>query len=725
MIERLQQLVEAQARMPALSNAELKIEDDSRRGTVSAAIVARDEAATIGYTLASIRPHVDEIVVLVDHRTEDETFEVASKLADVVDYFTWDDGGFASARNRAIERCSSDWVMIVDAHEVLHPQSPQIMKALLYRTEPGGDLQDTEVFKAVAWMDPEYPSDGDIRRLVPKTMFLQPRLFRNNGRHRYVGAAHNWLKTDDPGSTGQMPVGEFIFVHHRTPENSRRRREQRATDNVRALLADVEREPESARAYFYLAQTYYEMKDYGRALLWYRRYVKRSTWPAERAHAKFAIGSLWADAGKRWTRAAGWMFDAISDDWQRPEFYLSIGDIAFQHQNWSAARHWYKAATDMQVPMNGMFLTGAAYSYLPYQKLALTYAAVGEWTDAILNAEKAIQLGYENEQFIAQLGVWRERAKIDPRKPNIVFYDETGQFTFLQDLMRRLADHANVATGQGFDPDHVQWSKFVWVEWADKNAVHVSNNPKPEGQRLIVRLHGYEVYRPHSIAGIHWPRVDALVFGASYVRDHFLDVHGDRMMGETKVRLIPYGVNVGRWSFAKRERNKKKKTIAVVGILTEKKGPQLLGMVIQQFARKHPEYRFLLRLDVPGAPNPNMSEVPLRYQIEGLDNWEWVPRQPSMNRWLEEAKFLLSTSTLESFSYVVAEAMCKGIKPLIYDWRGARQLWPEECIWQDFGELEKVFAGEYRSDRYRQWVEDRYPLERQVEGVTKLLEELG
>ena len=143
--------------------------------------------------------------------------------------------------------------------------------------------------------------------------------------------------------------------------------------------------------------------------------------------------------------------------------------------------------------------------------------------------------------------------------------------------------------------------------------------------------------------------------------------------------------------------------------------------MIRHFSKVHSDYRFLLRLD--SLRGPNAFERVLQYELKGLTNWEWVDRVESINSWMEDLKFLISTSVLESFSYVVAEAMAKGIKPLIHDFRGSRDLYPEELIWRDMDELEKVFTSEYKSDEYRQWIEDHYSIDMQMEKIFKLLED--
>lgn len=92
---------------------------------ICAPLIVKNEAAVIEDCLVSIRPHVDEIVVM-DTGSTDETIRLASRHADKVirskrfDAATSrDDFHFADARNEVLDQCSGDWCLSVDADELV------------------------------------------------------------------------------------------------------------------------------------------------------------------------------------------------------------------------------------------------------------------------------------------------------------------------------------------------------------------------------------------------------------------------------------------------------------------------------------------------------------------------------------------------------------------------------------------------------------------------------
>lgn len=85
----------------------------SERPTVSVAIIARDEAHAIGACLRSVA-WADERIVL-DSGSTDDTVAIARGLGARVECTDWP--GYGAQKNRAISRCSGDWVLSIDADE--------------------------------------------------------------------------------------------------------------------------------------------------------------------------------------------------------------------------------------------------------------------------------------------------------------------------------------------------------------------------------------------------------------------------------------------------------------------------------------------------------------------------------------------------------------------------------------------------------------------------------
>ena len=95
--------------------------------TISVAIVAMDEEANIGRTLASVA-WADEIV-LVDSGSKDRTCEIAREHGARVVVEPW--RGYVAQKQYAIELCTKDWVLLLDADEEISPGLAEEIRAAI------------------------------------------------------------------------------------------------------------------------------------------------------------------------------------------------------------------------------------------------------------------------------------------------------------------------------------------------------------------------------------------------------------------------------------------------------------------------------------------------------------------------------------------------------------------------------------------------------------------
>ncbi len=94
---------------------------------LSVAIVAANESAHLGRTLESVA-WAEEIVVL-DSGSTDDTVEIAKRHGAKVYFEAW--RGYGPGVNSAIDKCTSPWVLSLDADEVLTPELQLEIQGLL------------------------------------------------------------------------------------------------------------------------------------------------------------------------------------------------------------------------------------------------------------------------------------------------------------------------------------------------------------------------------------------------------------------------------------------------------------------------------------------------------------------------------------------------------------------------------------------------------------------
>jgi len=93
----------------------------SAQPKLSACLIVKNEAHCLARCLESLVGLVDEIIV-VDTGSTDATQEIARQYTQQIFTYPWRDH-FAEARNIALQQATGDWILIIDADEVLPAES--------------------------------------------------------------------------------------------------------------------------------------------------------------------------------------------------------------------------------------------------------------------------------------------------------------------------------------------------------------------------------------------------------------------------------------------------------------------------------------------------------------------------------------------------------------------------------------------------------------------------
>lgn len=100
---------------------------------LSVFIIARDEADRIGETIRSVRDLTDDLVV-VDSGSTDGTPAVAESLGACVVHNAWP--GYGPQKRFAEDQCRYDWLLNIDADEVVPPELKAEIRKLFAAGEP-------------------------------------------------------------------------------------------------------------------------------------------------------------------------------------------------------------------------------------------------------------------------------------------------------------------------------------------------------------------------------------------------------------------------------------------------------------------------------------------------------------------------------------------------------------------------------------------------------------
>ena len=185
---------------------------------LSLAMIVKNEAGHLGGCLGSAAGLVDEMVV-VDTGSTDGTVDVALSHGARVGEFVWTDD-FSEARNHAISLCGGDWVLVLDADELLDPAEHLVIRrALDSPAAPCYRLHVRNYLSGGSFFGPGGAAKANDGRFGPASAcshYISQkalRLFRNLGGPKYEGRVHETL---DPWFERQGHVPHLLgaTVHH-------------------------------------------------------------------------------------------------------------------------------------------------------------------------------------------------------------------------------------------------------------------------------------------------------------------------------------------------------------------------------------------------------------------------------------------------------------------------------------------------------------------------------
>lgn len=329
--------------------------------------------------------------------------------------------------------------------------------------------------------------------------------------------------------------------------------------------------------------------------------------------------------------------------------------------------------------------------------------------DAVTRAARRLP----TSELVAKL-----QSQIRQRRAKIAFFCGADGDTFLREILDYARQRYQVRVFDGTDTrqmyELMQWSDISWFEWCTNLAQLGSAMPKV--CRNVIRLHRYEAYLsiPRQI---QWQNVDLLItVGNSFVLKALQKWVPD-IQQRVAIATIPNGVNLDKIAFTPRRPGK---NIAFVASLRMVKNPMLLLQCMARLRQIDPAYR----LFIAGEKSDLLMEQYVDYQIDQLglrdhiifDGW-----QNDIRSWLADKHFLAVTSCIESQGMGCLEAMACGIRPVIHNFPGACEIYGQRYLFNTPEEFcRHIVSANYDSLEYREYVEQRYPLSRQLAQINEV-----
>ncbi|MDQ7096248.1 glycosyltransferase [Desulfosporosinus sp. PR] len=216
-------------------------------------MIVKNESAVLQRTLASICNHGLELVI-VDTGSTDETKEIALEFTDKVYDFSWCDD-FSAARNFSIEKATNDWILILDADEIIISFHAEELQKLMRKKED--IIGRIKIINITGDLDEE-------KRYVERVS----RLFNRKYFH-YEGMIHEQIVCLKGSFFQRAPVA--IKVEHIGYTSEVLKRTNKIARNMNLLELALIQTPDNPYLLYQLGKSYYLLRDFKSAIEFFKK----------------------------------------------------------------------------------------------------------------------------------------------------------------------------------------------------------------------------------------------------------------------------------------------------------------------------------------------------------------------------------------------------------------------------------------------------------------------
>ena len=174
---------------------------------ITGGLICKNEERCIARCINSYKDIVDEIIV-VDTGSTDRTVEIAEECGATVHYFEWIQD-FAAARNYMLDRCTGDWIILLDADEWFLPGQAKILRDILQKAHGNRNFQ-----AVILHMQNLDPSNKQLGQSEIGSIHQSIRVMRNLKKLRYAGRIHEMLLHDGKPLNSMRVEKDLIMLQH-------------------------------------------------------------------------------------------------------------------------------------------------------------------------------------------------------------------------------------------------------------------------------------------------------------------------------------------------------------------------------------------------------------------------------------------------------------------------------------------------------------------------------
>lgn len=207
----------------------------------------------------------------------------------------------------------------------------------------------------------------------------------------------------------------------------------------------------------------------------------------------------------------------------------------------------------------------------------------------------------------------------------------------------------------------------IWVEWASHNAINISSILRAN-QKLVIRLHRYEMYNEKYMKKIKWGKVERLIF----VNPELEKIFKKNVNKYVKTVTIPNAIETEKFNYF--EPSSKNSLLAYSHSFHPVKGYDNLLITFAKLINVNPNFSLTIAAKKPKSPihlkNYNQcKKIILNSNLKNKAFIHEIADDSEIPDLLKKHNGIISYSDIESFHYSFAEGLLSGLQGFCNGWR--------------------------------------------------------
>ena len=235
------------------------------------------------------------------------------------------------------------------------------------------------------------------------------RIVRNNGLFKYIGVTHEYISTPENNSVYHFKRNE-LFIKDVGDGGSKH---DKFIRDINLLEEAIRIKPHCVRSHFYLANSYYDSRQYGKAIPIYERRINLGGWDQEVWYSYYRIGLCYKNLKQMekaicsWLEGYSYLPNRIENLYEIIKYYRDTSKHNLSHNFYKMAKEVIARGEDRT---GFLFLHNDIYEY----KIDYEYTIISSY----LNVKNI------GDEFVHIFNVSNEGSMLDNILSNLKFYKD-------------------------------------------------------------------------------------------------------------------------------------------------------------------------------------------------------------------------------------------------------------------------------------------------------------